>query len=168
MPASVSPSPSTTPKLAGRSLARHATLEKAHDLKALSPFKIVLQPGFVKTDLNHGHGATPVETGVTTAPPLAAGVVGCSTEMSTASRSTLLLHIGQDWNSHTCERRLRTSSPSSNSIYQNQPRAKYVFIFRRTTVSRFELLPPRIWAALNYKRSKKRIVRALSAEKKHK
>ncbi|KAH7474150.1 hypothetical protein PRIC1_003463 [Phytophthora ramorum] len=57
MPASVSPSPSTTPKLAGRSLARHATLEKAHDLKALSPFKIVLQPGFVKTDLNHGHGA---------------------------------------------------------------------------------------------------------------
>uniref|UniRef100_H3H1E6 Phospholipase D-like domain-containing protein n=1 Tax=Phytophthora ramorum TaxID=164328 RepID=H3H1E6_PHYRM len=26
-------------------------------LKALSPFKIVLQPGFVKTDLNHGHGA---------------------------------------------------------------------------------------------------------------
>ncbi|KAL4161859.1 hypothetical protein PRNP1_002410 [Phytophthora ramorum] len=34
------------------------------ELKALSPFKIVLQPGFVKTDLNHGHGAVEPEDSI--------------------------------------------------------------------------------------------------------
>ncbi|KAL4110794.1 hypothetical protein PRIC1_002481 [Phytophthora ramorum] len=36
----------------------------ANYLKALSPFKIVLQPGFVKTDLNHGHGAVEPEDSI--------------------------------------------------------------------------------------------------------